>query len=149
MQFQSIGDFCVVARQEITEVGGIRLSDRSRHFSRIGTVIAIGPGMLRTFPRPFDPNEPVMVSNKVSNTGTPGFDPGMTIRTVEHVEMAVPDRDRFPMQVKLGDRVLLPDSASVYHLDEDNAEAVSIVRECQIFSIVTDEKPSPTEAAKE
>jgi chaperonin GroES len=47
------------------------------------------------------------------------------------------DPDRYPLQVKVGDVVLLPLGAQIIHLDEDDGDSeVVICQECQLLSIV-------------
>jgi len=78
-----IGNMCVVQRKKASDTtkGGIALPDAARETKMLGTVIAVGPGSLR--------------SNRHEG-----------------------ETERYPMQVKVGDKVLLATGTQVLRLDE-------------------------------
>ena len=94
---EPIGDRVFVKRgkAEATTDGGIALPDIAQEHSRIGTVVAVGPGALR----------PVWDSHFLVDSDDP---------------------DRFPMQCKTGDCVLLPHTAEIIKLypNDPNDEVV-------------------------
>ena len=85
--FEPIGDRVVVQRRKAsgTTKGGIVLPDAARETEQLGTIIAIGPGAVRSTRQPGDP-------------------------------------ERYSMQAKVGDTVLLPPGAPIIKLDEADLE---------------------------
>lgn len=100
--FEPIGDRVVVQRAKAAGVtkGGIALPDAVRETEQIGTIIAVGPGALRSSRLPEEP-------------------------------------ERYPMQAKLGDKVLLPPGAPIIKLDQDDPNTeICICPEHALLAIV-------------
>jgi chaperonin GroES len=97
-----IGDRVIVKRKAASDTtkGGIVLPDAVRETKSIGEVIAIGPGALRAYRQPGEP-------------------------------------ERYPMQDKVGDKVILPIGTQIIKLDEDNPDTeVCICCENQLLAIL-------------
>jgi chaperonin GroES len=106
---EPIGDRVVVRRDKAASMtaGGIVLPDGAVPNPKFGTIIAIGPGALRAFSKPSD----------------------------DAIDLK--DGDRFPMQCRVGDRVILPMGAEILRLDpDDEASEVVVCGENQILAIV-------------
>ena len=103
---EPIGDRVIVKRKRASDTtpGGIVLPDAAQESSRIGEVIAVGPGMFRQFP-----------------SGT---------------AMPTANAERYPMQTKVGDKVLLPNGAQIIQLDEGDPDSeVVVCQEVQLLAI--------------
>ena len=114
---EPINDRVVVQADVIPELtkGGLALPNDAvgRRLSRYGTVIAVGPGAMRIFPLT-DPDRP-----------RPG-----------HPDLPALDT-RFPMQTKVGDRVILPAAAERMTMDPDDRESeLVILQESQLLAIL-------------
>ena len=114
---EPINDRVVVRRDVAAKMtkGGIALPDKSQNDKRIGTVIAVGPGALRLFPLDH------------STVGT-------NMKTGEKAVLR--PADRFPMQCKVGDRVLLHSGDSIELDEDDPSSEVVICQESQLLAIL-------------
>ena len=113
---EPINDRVVVQPDVVPEVtkGGIALPNNAvgRRLSRFGTVLAVGPGLLRVF-------------REMRFTGQDGKD------------LRVDCGERFPMQTKVGDRVILPAMAERMTMDPDDKESELVIcSESQLLGIV-------------
>jgi co-chaperonin GroES (HSP10) len=104
---EPINDRVVVQSDIIPELtkGGIAMPNSAvgRRASRIGTVVAVGPGALRVF------------------TG----------------DVAGTSAIRFPMQTKVGDRVIVPAHGDIVAMDPDDITSeLMIVPEGQLLAIL-------------
>lgn len=116
-----IQDRVIVARdpsEDVTE-GGIILPDEAQHKPRYGTVLAVGPGLLRVHPLPLpDMADPLAC---------------LPDKETEEYKTYVQYRDYLPMQVKPGMRVVISDYSETVETDTKD---VVILRESEILSII-------------
>jgi co-chaperonin GroES (HSP10) len=113
---EPINDRIVVQADVIPELtkGGLALPNDAvgRRLSRYGTVLAVGPGALRVF-------------REMRFTAQDGKD------------IRVDCGERFPMQCKVGDRVILPTHAERMTMDPDDRESeLIILQESQLLAIL-------------
>lgn len=100
--FEPIGNQVVIQRAKAAGItkGGIALPDAVRETEQIGTIIAVGPGALRSNRLPEEP-------------------------------------DRYPMQAKVGDKVLMPPGVPIIKLDQDDLNTeVCICPEHALLAII-------------
>ena len=117
--FEPIGDRVVVRRHKAkdTTEGGIALPDCAKENPRRGIVIAAGPGALRP----------------MATAEAPLF--ALKPKTTQPLDIYA--FDRFPMQCKVGDEVLLPYSGECIMLDpDDKASEIIVVQESQLLAIL-------------
>ena len=99
---EPIGDNVVVRRKPPKDksAGGIAYPDGVRESENIGTVLAVGPGALKSNRQPDEP-------------------------------------ERYPLQTKVGDTVILPHGTMIIKLNEDDPTSeVCICRECALLAIL-------------
>ncbi len=113
---EPINDRVVVQADVIPELtkGGLALPNNAvgRRLSRYGTVLAVGPGLLRVFRE-------------------------MRFTAQDGKEVHVDCGERFPMQAKVGDRVILPAQAERMTMDPDDRESeLVILQESQLLAIL-------------
>ena len=116
--WEPIGDRCVVIRDSEDEVtpGGIILPDAAQSKPRYGTVIAAGPGVLRQVPR-------LRVTKARADAGM-----------VTEDQVYEGDPDRYPMQIKEGDRVVISSYAET--VETGAGREVVIIRENEVLAII-------------
>lgn len=118
-----IGDRVYVKRDPSAEQtpGGLALPDASWITKRTGTVIAVGPGMLRAMPKDMT-LEPIAIK---------------PVNARSRQSMSVGSSDRHPMQCKVGDRVLLPHQAEAVRLNpEDDKDVLVVCSEQALLAIL-------------
>ena len=128
MKFEPIGDIVVMSRELIKEQDGISLPEESWTYKMVGTVVAVGPGMLRQFPKP-----PIYAKLD-----------GITEVTI------IPDKateDRMPMQVKVGDTVLCPMNTTI-PISPKRHENLFYCREGMLMAILHPEDDKSTKNGK-
>jgi chaperonin GroES len=106
---EPIGDRVVVKRKGLEEKtpGGIALPDAAQESPRIGTVVAVGPGNVKLF------SNNLMPPTRSDNP------------------------ERYPMQCRVGDRVLLPYTAEVIRLDPSDKDSdIVVCQESQLLTII-------------
>ena len=123
-KLEPILDRVVIKRDLAQEktAGGVELPDNAKRLPHLGTVIAVGPGQFR-----------IMASDTYAfneDSYVPGGDEDDAL-TDSGTE------DRYPMQCKVGDRVLLPPSVFEIKLDPDDPQSkVVICQESTLLAIL-------------
>ena len=92
MKFEPMLDTVIVERELITMDGSVELPQKAWHHKMYGTVVAVGPGMLRTMP--------------------------VSLAELE----AGANPDRYPTQCKVGDIVLCNEGMNMIHADPLNPD---------------------------
>ena len=115
---EPILDRVVIKRDLAPEktAGGVVLADNAQRLPHMGTVIAVGPGQLRITP---------------TDNYTFDDDDDDSDAVVQRSD------DRYPMQCKVGDRVLLPPSVFEIKLDPDDPQSkIVICQESTLLAIL-------------
>lgn len=137
---EPIDDFVFVQRDmdegEFVPGGKIQRTEQSIEYRFTGTVIATGPGPRRMVPKAMSA-QPLLIKKRVESELKDGGISSMSARECDIIDDAERFSDRFPMAVKVGDRVLVPSTQQHFALDpDDNKNLVFAYRESQILAVL-------------